>query len=243
MPTPSYLTTCTKNIPLSKSGSTFEVRLKIPDGERFQFEAGQFTLFDVPSIGNPADIQPRAYSIASPPSESTELTFVIMNKEGGRATQWVKEVLKVGDTVRMQGPFGVFTLYRENNPKDFVFVATGTGLAPFTSMIPHALENGEKRPMYLFFCVRHEEDLFCMDTLRMLEKKYPNFHAHVSISQPTASWNGLRGRVQEIIPSVIKDFSRIQVYACGSPDMVKGMKDWLAERGVEKADMHAEGYV
>jgi len=242
MPTPSYLTTCVKNIPLSKSGSTFEVKLKMPTGERFLFKAGQFTLFDVPSVENPADIQPRAYSIASPPSKDQELTFVIMNKEGGRATRWVKEMLGVGDTVRIQGPFGVFTLHAEN-PKDFVFIATGTGLAPFTSMIPDALAKGDARPMHLFFCVRYEEDIFCVDELRALEKKYPNFHAHVSISQPTSGWQGLRGRVQEIIPTVIQDYHRIQAYVCGSPDMVKGMKDWLSERGVQKADMHAEGYV
>jgi len=242
MATPSSLLICTKNIPLSKSGSTFEVKLKMPEGQNFQFKAGQFALFDVPSIENPADIQPRAYSIASSPSEDQELTFVIMNKEGGRATRWIKETLKVGDTVCIQGPFGVFTL-RAENPKDFVFIATGTGLAPFTSMIPDALANGDMRPMHLFFCVRHEEDLFCVDDLRVLEKNYPNFHAHISLSQPTGSWKGLRGRVQQIIPTVITDFSWHQFYACGSPDMVRSMKDWLMERGVEKKDMHAEGYV
>jgi len=242
MPTPSYITTCTQNIPLSKSGSTYEVKLTMPKGQRLHFKAGQFVLFDVPSIENPTDIQPRAYSIASPPSKNTELTFVIMNKEGGRATRWVKEMLKVGDMVRIQGPFGVFVL-KEENPKEYVFVATGTGLAPFTSMIPAVLARGDTRQIHLFFCVRYEEDLFCLDELRSLKKQYPNFHAHVSLSQAQESWKGLRGRVQDIIPTIIKDFSRIQAYFCGSPEMVRTMKDWFSERGVEKKDMHAEGYV
>jgi len=210
--------------------------------QHLQFAAGQFVLFDVPLVENPTDIQPRAYSIASPPENSTELTFAVMNKEGGRATRWVKEMLKIGDSVRIQGPFGVFTLH-EKNPKDYIFVATGTGLAPFTSMVPDVLSKGDTRPMHIFFCVRHESDLFYVDELKLLEKNYPNFHAHISISQPTEHWHGLRGRVQEVIPTVIKDFSQIQAYICGSPDMVKGMKEWFGERGVVKADMHAEGYV
>ncbi len=242
MATPSYLTTCTSNVSLSASGSTFELKLKMPEGQRFQFQAGQFVLFDVPSVENPMEIQPRAYSVASSPIQDTELTFVVMNKEGGRATRWVKEMLKVGDTVRIQGPFGVFTL-RTENPKEYVFVATGTGLAPFTSMIPDAIESGEKRSMHLFFCVRHEKDLFSVDELRSWERKYPNFHAHISLSKPDESWNGLRGRVQEIMPSAITDFSRHQFYVCGGPEMVKNVRTWLFERGVAKTDLHAEGYV
>lgn len=210
--------------------------------ERISFKAGQFVLFDVPLVEDSSNIQPRAYSIASPPAADHELTFVVMNKKGGRATQWVKEKLKEGDIVRIQGPFGVFTL-KEENPKDYVFIATGTGLAPFTSITPDILEKGEKREIHLFFCVRYEEDLFCVNELRALAKTYPNFHAHISLSQPSESWKGLRGRVQEHIPIVIRDFSTYQYYVCGSPDMVKGMKDWLAEKGVQKADMHAEGYV
>lgn len=210
--------------------------------ERISFKAGQFVLFDVPLVEDPNDIQPRAYSIASPPTSDRELTFVVMNKEGGRATRWVKEALKIGDSVRIQGPFGVFTL-REENPKEYVFVATGTGLAPFTSMLPHILSKGDRRPMHLFFCVRYEEDLFYVEELKLLEAQYSNFHAHISLSQPTERWQGLRGRVQEIIPTIMKDFSRIQTYICGSPDMVRSMKNWFFERGVAKPDMHAEGYV
>lgn len=214
----------------------------MPEKQKFAFTAGQFVLFDVPSVDNPTDIQPRAYSIASPPSHYTELTFAIMNKEGGRATRWLQEMLNVGDNVRLQGPFGVFSLH-EKNPKEYVFIATGTGLAPFTSMIPDALSKGETRPMHLFFCVRHEEDLFYVETLRSFEEQYSNFHAHISLSQPMEQWQGLRGRVQEVIPTIIKDFHAIQGYICGSPAMVKAVKQWLMEQGMAKQDIYAEGYV
>lgn len=241
MPTPSYLTTCTQNKKLCHD--VWEVKLRMPEGQTFSFRAGQFVLFDVPLIGNPHDIQPRAYSIGSPPRENTELTFVLRYKERGRASLWVDEVLKAGDTVRIQGPLGAFVLNRET-PKDYVFVGTGTGVAPFRSHLMDALEDRkDTRPMHLFFGVRHEEDLFWIEEFRRLEQQFPNFKAYVSLSRPTESWKGLRGRVTDILPTVITDFSRVNAYVCGNPDMVKTVKEWLLAKGVPKADIHQEGYI
>ena len=215
----------------------------MPKEEKFTFTAGQFVLFDVPAIDNPEDIQPRAYSIASPPCEDTELTFVIRYKPDGRASRWIDEQLKEGDSVRIQGPLGNFTL-NEKTDKDYVFVGTGSGIAPFHSHLLCAIEEkGDTRPMYLFFGVRHEEDLFWVDTFEQIAAKHSNVHVFVSLSQPSDSWKGLRGRVTEIMPTVIKDFSRVNAYVCGNPAMVKDVKAWLGENGVPKEDLHQEGYV
>lgn len=213
------------------------------EGERFSFRAGQFVLFDVPLVENPKDIQPRAYSIGSPPREDTELTFVLRYKPGGRASRWVDEMLKVGDKVRVQGPLGAFVLNAETK-KDYVFVGTGTGIAPFRSHLLHALcDAKDTRPMFLFFGLRHEEDLFWVPEFRNLEKRHPNFKAYISLSRPSAAWKGLRGRVTDILPKVIKDFSRVNAYVCGNPDMVKTVREWLLAKGVPKEDIHQEGYV
>lgn len=241
MPTPSYIVTCTQNKKLC--ADVWEVKLRLQEGEKFSFRAGQFVLFDVPLIGNPQDIQPRAYSIASPPREDTELTFVLRYKPGGRASRWIDERLKVGDTVRVQGPLGAFVLNAETS-KEYVFVGTGTGVAPFRSHLMHALEDKKDvRPMHLFFGVRQEEDLFWVEEFRALEKRFPNFKAYISLSRPSESWKGLCGRVTDILPTVITDFSRVNAYICGNPDMVKTVKEWLFAKGVSKADVHQEGYV
>ncbi|HLC76356.1 MAG TPA: FAD-binding oxidoreductase [Candidatus Peribacterales bacterium] len=241
MATPSYLTTCTKNEPLNEA--VFELKLRLPGDQKLSFKAGQFVLFDVPLVTNPSEIQSRAYSIASPPSDDQELTFVIMNKEGGRATRWVAEMLKVGDEVRIQGPFGVFTPSYEN-PKDFLFVATGTGVAPFYSMAFDALKRVvERRHIHLVFGTRYEKHLFWIDKFDALASTHPNFHLHVALTKPNEKWSGLRGRVTEVIPSIIADFSSVQSYICGSPEMVKDTKEWLFARGMEKKEVHTEGYV
>jgi ferredoxin-NADP reductase len=192
MPTPSYITTCTKNEKLCHD--VWEIKLKMPQGQKFVFKAGQFVLFDVPLVGKPEDIQPRAYSIASPPNEEDELTFILRYKEHGRASRWMDEMLKVGDPVRIQGPLGRFTL-KEGTTKEYVFIGTGSGVAPFRSHLKWALESAkDTRPMHLFFGVRHEKDLFWVEEFRALEKAFPNFKAYISLSQPEATWTGLKGR-------------------------------------------------
>lgn len=241
MPTPSYITTCTQNKKLCHD--VWEMKLKMPEGQKFSFKAGQFVLFDVPLVEKPEDIQPRAYSIASPPQESEELTFILRYKEKGRASRWMDEMLKVGDSVRIQGPLGAFTLKPEGE-KDLVFVGTGSGVAPYRSHLKWLLEEkGDKRPMHLFFGVRFKEDLFWVDELQSLEKRFPNFKAYISVSKPDAAWTGLKGRVTEIIPKVIQDFSKVSVYICGHPDMVKQVKEWFMAKGVQKTDLHQEGYI
>lgn len=241
MPTPSYITTCTQNKKLCHD--VWEVKLRMPEGQKFQFQAGQFVLFDVPALGKPEDIQPRAYSIASPPTEDTELTFILRYKPEGRASLWVDQMLKVGDPVRIQGPLGRFVL-DDKTDKEYIFVGTGSGVAPFRAHLKWVLETQkEQRPLHLFFGVRHEEDLFWVEEIKELEKQHPNFHASISVSQPNGEWKGLCGRVTDIMPNVITDFSHVSAYICGNPAMVKDVKEWLMTKGVPKTDLHQEGYI
>ena len=236
-----FITTCTQKKNLL--ADIYELKFRLPEGEKIDFKSGQFVLWDVPLIDNPEDIQTRAYSIASPPCEDTELTFVFGYHEGGRAGRFVREVLKEGDTIRMQGPFGNFIVNTETH-KDYVFIATGCGVAPFRSHLKWLLEeHKENRPMHLFFGVRHKEDLFWVDDFKGLEKRFPNFHANISLSKPDEKWKGLKGRVTHVMPDIIEDFSNVNTYVCGNPSMVKDVKNWLLGKGVPKEDVHGEGYI
>ena len=97
--------------------------------------------------------------------------------------------------------------------------------------------------MHLFFGVRQEADLFWVEELRALEQRFQNFHALISVSRPEPSFSGLKGRVTDVIPTVITDFGNVSVYVCGNPDMVKDVKQWFLTKGVLKEDLHQEGYV
>jgi ferredoxin-NADP reductase len=239
MAVPTFTITCRQNTCIAPG--VYEIVFAKPEG--FTFKAGQFVLFDVPLVGNPSDIQPRAYSIASTPSEP-ELLFVIKLTPGGRTSTWIEQALTVGTQVVMKGPFGVFTLEHKKTAKDYVFMCTGAGVAPFRSQIKAALEAGDKRKMDLIFGARSKGDLFWIDQFEALSKRFPNFTLHISLTSGEPDWHGHRGRIQVIAPQIITNPSNVSAFICGAPEMVKDVKTHCIEQwGMPKADVHAEGYI
>lgn len=238
MPVPSFTTACLSNRVIARD--IYEFTLKKPEG--FSFKAGQFVLFDVPLLDDPANIQTRAFSIASAPHEE-DLLFVAKMKEGGRASRWIAESLKEGNSVRLQGPFGMFTLKPEN-AKDYLFIATSTGVAPFRAHIIDSLHRGEARTMDLLYCVRNEEDLFWHKEFSELTQRHPQFSLHTTLSAGSDSWKGHRGRVQTVTKEAVPDAAVRQVYICGSPAMTMDMKKMcLEEFKMDRKDVHVEGYI
>lgn len=238
MPTQSYTITCTKKQEIAPQ--IFELAFTKPSG--FDFKPGQFVLFDVPDVQDHTDIQPRAYSIASTPFEK-ELLFVIRMKDGGgRMTAWIDEVLEVGTEMTIKGPFGLFTL--RDTSKRHVFIATGTGIAPFRAHVHWLLGHEHmQRRIHLIFGVRKKEDLFWQKEFDALEAAHPNFRFHTALSRESDK-HGHQGRVQTIIPGIIEDFSDAHIMICGNPAMVNDIKKHcLEDWGVPKEDVHWESYI
>lgn len=216
--------------------------LRFSKSDDFTYQSGQFVLFDVPAVGASDDIQTRAYSIASHRDEK-ELLFLIKLKENGRASLWIRDVLAPGTDVRMQGPLGLFTISHDNE-NDSIFIATGTGLAPFRAMIPEVLDRAPMLRTTLFFAVRTEDDFFWHAEIDAWKRR-GNFSFFPIISAPTTSWSGLTGRVQEIVPRVMDQaLVSSRFYVCGNPAMTKDVRKLAIEEWrVPKEQVHAEGYI
>ncbi|MBU0458955.1 hypothetical protein KJ652_01025 [Patescibacteria group bacterium] len=237
MPTPTYTTSCLQNKEIAKD--VHELKFTKPEG--FDFEAGQFVLFQVPDAVNHDDHQPRAYSIASAP-EDDELIFCVRIVHEGRAGKWFSSVLKEGTEVEMQGPMGNFKLNKDNE-KGYMFVATGVGISPFKSQLIHSINTSDNRPIDLIWCTYNEETCFWKEEFEQLAEEHSNFNFHLTLSEAPENWNGLCGRVQQIIPT-IPGFNQRQIYICGNPAMTSDVKKLcLEEWGFEKGDVHVEGYI
>lgn len=234
----SFTTTCLQKQCIAPL--VYELRFRKPDA--FVFTSGQFVLFDIPLLDNAADIQPRAYSIASTPSEQN-LLFVIKLVQNGRASRWIEKALYPGTLVRMQGAFGNFKLDPAQG-KQYLFIATGTGIAPIRSHILSALrEMKDARPMHLLFGVLKREDLFWTEEWRRLEDEHANFHAHVSCLSGEADWHGETGSLQERLPRILQEIAVPSIYVCGAPVTVKELREQCLTLGIPKADVHFESYV
>lgn len=238
MPIPRHDIVCTEKKLIAKD--TYQLRFTRP--ANWAFKSGQFVLLDVPLVDDPADIQTRAYSIGSDPSEG-DILFAVKLKAGGRSSTWVERVLAEGTHATMQGPFGTFTLPTVSH-KPYLYLATGAGLAPFRAQIRELLQRDERHAIDLVFGVRTEDELFWITEFEDLAKAHDRFSFHVTLTRAPDTWTGHRGRVQTVGPLVAGDLAERIVYACGNPDMTKEVKPLALEQwGIPKQDLHIEGFI
>ncbi len=198
------------------------------------FKAGQFFMMEVVDEAGKVN---RSYSVSSTPSYKEGFSLCVKLLPDGRGSKLLRD-LPIGGTANFMAAFGHFVLV--DSPKDMLMISTGTGLAPFISMVPAVFERGFAGKVTLIFGVRHEEDLFYVDQLREWEKAHANFKAIVTLSQPTDSWTGEKGRVTDHLGNF--DPQAVQVYICGNGDMVKTVKTLMDEKGVPKLDIHLEQF-
>lgn len=210
-----------------------KVVLKLDEGEEINFKAGQFIQFKAPLYkGNNEEVY-RAYSIASSPSEKSQIELLIGYVPNGICTTYVHQHLKEGDTVHINGPHGDF-YYDETSDNDMILVAAGTGMAPILSILRHMEENDIKRKATFYFGAKTPEDLFYLELLKEFEEKMYDFEFVPTLSRVTEEhrWTGKEGRVNQIIEEELEDGTNKEAYLCGNPKMIKSMVEALIKKQV-----------
>ncbi len=201
--------------------ATYVIRFTI-EGQPgvFDFQPGQFMSVFAEKDGKSIS---RPYSIASPPETKDHLEIVIKVVEGGFMSNYLHQVAP-GTRLKVIGPLGRFILL-EPPERDILFVATGTGVAPFVSMAGHIFAMGYDVDVHLAFGVRYVHDLIYKDLFERWEREHPNFHLYPTISRPGDSgWKGRVGYVEKVIDEEIKDPGNKDVYICGLHNMVEQVK-------------------
>ncbi|MEF8814305.1 MAG: FAD-binding oxidoreductase [Halovenus sp.] len=148
---------------------------------------------------------PRAYSIANSPTED-ELEICVRRVPGGRLSPQLCDDLSVGESVTVRGPYGELVL-QDSSPRDVVFLATGTGVAPFKGMIDFLFETGrdeyggEPRNVWLFLGTAWQDDLPYREAFRQRQREHENFHFVPCLSREPAlsDWGGESDYVQHAL--------------------------------------------
>lgn len=161
--------------------------------------------------------------------------------------------MKTGDEISCQGPFGDFIL--RPPMRDTIFIATGTGIAPLRSMLHWLLdvagEEGRPRPsparhqgkhLWLIFGNRTEKDIYYHDEFLRLASEHVNFHYLPTLSRGSSDWAGLRGYVQEHVPTIAKSRTDMHAYICGLDKMVKANRELLKSLGWDRKSILYEKY-
>lgn len=216
--------------------------LEMPETKTFDFKAGQFVTMDLP-IGEKRLQRWRSYSIANAPDGSNMLELCIVRAEHGSATQYLFDEIQPGSAVRFKGPDGGFVL-PEAIDKDLVFICTGTGVAPFRSML-HDLKNSGKphRNIHLIFGTRTEDDIIYRGEFEALTQTMPGFRYDIALSRQ-ADWPGYKGYVHQIYMEQYKDIRPdVAFYICGWSNMIDdAVANLLVKLGYGRSQIHYELY-
>ena len=258
----------------------FSLKVAHPQGEPVpRFSAGQYAILGLPVPGD--DFSPssaadrrrpprvgsmlrRAYSVVSPPSERRHAEFYVTEVDGGKLSPLLAK-LQQGAPIYMSDRFqGDLTLESISESEhetlpDILMLATGTGIAPFLSMLREYQHRDEKkwRKVVIVHSVREEGDLSYRSMLEhwMAEDPSVSYVPTLTRDAENAAWTGHRGRLQTILDDgtlaklgVSMDPAQTHVFLCGAPEMVdrteamllpRGFKTWKAKDG---GNIHLERY-
>lgn len=254
MALPDWVTGVVTNI-LDETYNTKRFFFEVPSMERFDFEPGQFVTLDLP-IHEQKNKRWRSYSIASAPSGTNTFELVIVLNEAGAGTPWLWEHVRVGTELLLRGPQGKFTLPAELD-KPLYLICTGTGIAPFRSMVHHLHSTGQShQPIYLIFGCRKFNDTLYGAELRALQDAMPGFKYLPTYSREPAD-NHLLQRTgyvhnvyEELLAGQQKQYmagggtglAPARFFLCGWKNMIDEARQRLTAIGYDKKDIHFELY-
>lgn len=228
---PCRVTTCEK-----LNDDVIRLTLELPKTERLQFLAGQY--IDILM----KDGKRRSFSLANPPHEDQELELHIRYYEGGLFSEYAFQDLKNKALLRIEGPLGQFTLQESDRP--IIMIAGGTGFAPVKSLVEHALEKKDFRPLHIYWGARTETDLYFDSVVKQWAIDYEHIQYSPVLSEidKLKDWNGKTSFVHEAVLEDYADLSGYDIYACGSPSMVNAVVESFPKQGLNRERLFSDSF-
>jgi propane monooxygenase reductase component len=200
-------------------------------GEDFKFFPGQYV-----DIAVPGTDEVRSFSMANTSArESGQLEFIIKIYPDGLFSGYLATKLKVGDRLKLNGPYGMFTL-RDAPDTDLIFVGGGAGMAPILCLLRSMAERGIDRKAVYYYGARRRGDLCFEDELRALEQTLPSFRYVPALSED--EWEGETGLITDVVTRFESNLARAHAYVCGPPPMVEAAVPLLTRLGVPEKHVY-----
>ncbi len=226
---------------LTSSVARFTIR---PDARTSHVEPGQYLTLGLPVDGR---ILQRPYSTASSAGPRDELEFLVRLVPDGAFTPRLWRV-GVGDRLRLGPPKGLFRRIPDDD-RTHLFIATGTGLAPFVAMTAALVAGSAPPRVIVIHGVAHAPELAYRQRFEQWQSGGSVTYIP-AISRPdspaNASWKGLTGRVDAVLPAVCAmhglDPDRTVAYLCGNPAMIDAARSVLTRHGLVEDAIRSEQY-
>jgi toluene monooxygenase electron transfer component len=204
------------------------------------FLPGQYALLDVPGAG-----QSRAYSMSNLPNAEGDWDFMVRKVPNGRVSTLLFDALRPGARIAIDGPLGL-AHWRDEDSRDVVCIAGGSGLAPIVSIAnAAALQGTRERPIWLFYGGRGPADLPAFDEW-LLDVAKVRVHAAVSAPELAGdgAWAGERGFVHELVGRALTgDLAAHRYYLAGPPPMIEtAVRMLMVEHKVPAQQIHYDRF-
>ncbi|NIF28924.1 CDP-6-deoxy-delta-3,4-glucoseen reductase [Pantoea sp. Tr-811] len=214
------------------------LRLMLAPGSTFNYLPGQYLQVLL------KDGSRRAYSMASSIPRGNQVELHIRHMPGGVFSGHVFNTLLPKAILRVEGPFGSF--YLRDNERPMIFLASGTGFAPIQALLEQLQEQGNRRPVYLYWGGRQRVDLYRHEQLSALQAQLPwlRYTPVLSEPSPACDWQGATGFVHRQVINDFKSLKDFDVYACGAPIVVdSARRDYVAELELNIDRFYADAFV
>ncbi|MEM3431471.1 MAG: FAD-binding oxidoreductase [Candidatus Micrarchaeia archaeon] len=218
----------------NQTSDVVTLRLSPIEPFNMDFKPGQFVNLYIQRENEP--LLARPYSIASSPTNKEYLELTIKIVEGGRFTPRVAS-LKVGDVVKIGGPFGKFFFLDEEKMKDVVLIGGGCGITPFISMIRYVAEKNLPINITYFYSARTMDSILYKDELESISKLHKNIKVIFTCTrEQSEKWKGEKGRINlEMIKKYVDIADKGKYFMlCGPPEMIRSLVEQLKSAGIEE---------
>lgn len=224
---------------IEETATTKTVRMKAAEGELPWFRAGQYVnLFC--TVGGVLTSRP--YSIASAPG-TDYWDITVRRMADGFVSSYLLDEVQVGDRFESTGPFGSFYYEPLMDSDDLVFLAGGSGITPFASIMREAAGKGAGPKMHLIYGSRDPADIIFGEELKGLEKKLPGLKVDCVISEATEGWGGPCGLLDaEMISGLVGGVEGKTFFLCGPAQMYVLCEGALESLGVAGRRIRREAY-
>jgi benzoate/toluate 1,2-dioxygenase reductase subunit len=215
------------------SSEIYQLKLRATDGSSFEFLPGQYVNIQVPGTS-----QTRSYSYSSQPNTATG-EFLIKLVPGGLMSTYLKEEASIGGELNIITPLGSF--YLRDAKRDLIFIAGGTGIAPFMAMLEKLKAEKNTTPIHLFYGATTGENVVELERLKAFSEIMP-LQLFTCTSDEQVEGHD-KGFVTQWINKENLGNKAYDIYICGPNAMVEAVKTTLDKESIQHVNFYMEKFV
>ncbi|MGG4679106.1 MULTISPECIES: FAD-binding oxidoreductase [Providencia] len=205
--------------------------LRLPPTANFEYLSGQYIDLSFKNLK-------RSYSIANTKASSNELELHIRKVPAGQMSDLLFNQFKENQLMRIEGPKGTF--FAHKNEKPLILLATGTGIAPIKAIVEQLIHENDPREIYIYWGMQYEYELYC-ENIKQYASKYDHISFHPVLSRDN-NWQGHKGYVQHAVITDFNSLTGVEIYACGSLQMIQQAKELFTEHGLPSNAFYSDAF-